>query len=77
MSASETATATKTATTVEQLVAATRDSAIRQIVVHGDWANTPSIRLSPGQTLRGENAGSRITFAAGSSLATLDSVGVP
>jgi hypothetical protein len=65
MGASETAPAMKTATTVEQLVAATRDAGVHQIVVHGDLANTPSIRLSPGQSLRGEGDGAAITFAAG------------
>src|SRR6185437_10217202 len=64
MSASEATPAMKIATTVEQLVAATNDASVHQIVVHGDLADTPSIRLSPGQTLRGESHGSQITFAA-------------
>jgi hypothetical protein len=66
MSASETTPATKTATTVEQLIAATKDAGIHQIVVHGDLVGAPTIRLSAGQSLRGEGDTSRITFAAGS-----------
>jgi len=66
MSASEAASAMKTAATVQQLVAATKAAGIHQIVVHGDLADVPSIRLAPGQSLRGESDGSRIAFAAGS-----------
>jgi len=65
MSASETTLAMKSANTVEQLVAAIRDAGIRQIVVHGDLANTPSVSLSPGQSLRGEGGDATTTFAAG------------
>jgi len=63
MSNSETR-AIKTVSTVEQLVAAATDASIHQIVVHGDLANAPSIRLSSGQTLRGDDDGSQIRFAA-------------
>jgi hypothetical protein len=63
MSASE--TAAKVASTVEQLVAATRDAGIHHIVVNGALTGAPSIRLSPGQSLRGEGEGSSIAFAAG------------
>src|SRR6478609_6259113 len=65
MSASETSPIMKTANTVEQLVAATKDSNIRQIAVHSDLANASSISLSPGQSLRGEGDDVAITFAAG------------
>jgi hypothetical protein len=54
----------KTVTTADSLVSATRDSSVRQILVHGDLADVPSIRLSPGQSLQGDG-GSGITFAAG------------
>lgn len=66
MSASETIPATKVATTIDQLVAATEDASIHQIVVHGTLTNAPSLRLSPGQTLRGEHDGAQITFIPGS-----------
>ena len=66
MSASETTAAVRTANTVEHLVAATKDAGIHQIVVRGNLANAPTIRLSPGQSLRGEDDESRVTFAAGS-----------
>lgn len=64
MSNLEAATAMKSAATVEELVAATKDTGIRRIIVRGDLANAPSIRLSPGQSLQGEGDGSKITFAA-------------
>ena len=64
MSASETALAMKSAATVEEVVAATKDAGIRRILVRGDLANAPSIRLSPGQSLQGEGDESQITFAA-------------
>lgn len=37
--------------TVDALVAVTKDPGIQRIVVHGSLANVPSIRLSPGQSL--------------------------
>jgi len=60
MSASENALGTKSAATVEELVAATKDTGVRRIAVRGDLANAPSIRLSPGQSLHGEGDGARI-----------------
>lgn len=66
MGTSETTAAVRTANTVEHLVAATKDAGIHQIVVHGSLTNAPTIRLSPGQSLRGEDDESRITFATGS-----------
>ncbi len=66
MSASEATYGTKVATTVEQLVAAAKDASSPQIVVRGDLADAPSIRLSPGQSLRGEDERSSIRFADGS-----------
>lgn len=52
--------------TVDALVAATKDPGIQRIAVHGSLTNVPSIRLSPGQSLRGEHDGSQVTFVAGS-----------
>jgi hypothetical protein len=65
MSASETAVATKSVTTVEDLVAATRDSSVHHIVVRGSLSNAPSIHLAPGQSLRGDGDAAAITFASG------------
>jgi hypothetical protein len=56
---------TQSADTVEKLVTATKDACIRRIVVRGDLPDAPSIRLSPGQSLRGESDESKITFADG------------
>lgn len=64
MSASEDARGIKSAATVEELVAATKDTGVRRIAVRGDLAHAPSIRLSPRQSLHGEGDGARITFAA-------------
>jgi len=55
----------KVAETVDELIALTKDAKIRLIVVRGDLAKTPSIRLSPGQSLRGDGGQTRITFADG------------
>ena len=63
MSASETSPAIKSATTVEELVAATKDTGIRRILARGDLANAPSIRLSPEQFLQGDGDESKIAFA--------------
>jgi hypothetical protein len=54
----------KTVTTADGLVSATKDGSVRHILVSGDLADVPSIRLSPGQSLQGDG-GSGITFAAG------------
>ena len=42
MSASEDARGIKSAATVEELVAATKDTGVRRIAVRGDLANAPS-----------------------------------
>lgn len=55
----------KAATTVDELVALSKDTGVRQIVVRGGLADVPSVRLSPGQSLRGEDESSTITFAEG------------
>ena len=65
MNASEAAAAMKVVNTVEQLVAATKEAGIHHIVVHGGLTGAQSIRLSPGQSLRGEGDAAAITFAAG------------
>src|SRR5882757_7232128 len=54
----------RTVETVEALVAATKDGSLRRIAVQGRLANAPSIRLSPGQAIRGVDG--VINFAAGS-----------
>lgn len=38
---------------------------IQQIIVSGAISNAPSIRLAPGQSLRGEDDGASITFTLG------------
>jgi hypothetical protein len=55
----------KSIATVETLVAATRDSGVQHIAVSGNLANAPSIRLAPGQSLRGADEHTTIGFAAG------------
>jgi hypothetical protein len=55
----------KTATSVGELIALTKDASVRLIVVRGDLANAPSVRLSPGQSLRGDGGQTRIVFADG------------
>lgn len=52
-------------TTSEELIAATKNAGIRQITVRGSLTNAPSVRLAPGQTLRGESDQAEILFAAG------------
>jgi hypothetical protein len=52
-------------TTSDQLVAATNNAGIRQIVVRGRLTNVPSVRLAPGQSLCGESDHTEILFAAG------------
>ena len=55
----------KSAATAEELVTLTKDKSVQRIVVHGDLINVPSVRLAPGQFLRGEHEHSSVTFAAG------------
>jgi hypothetical protein len=52
-------------TTVDALIAATRDQRTTRIIVRGDLAGVPSVRLAPGQTLRGEDERSSVNFADG------------
>jgi hypothetical protein len=56
----------KSAGTAEELVSLTKDTSVERIVVHGDLINVPSVRLAPGQFLRGEYEHSSVTFNAGS-----------
>ena len=53
------------ASTVAELVAATADARIRQIVASADLAGLPSIRLSPGQELSASEGPVALPFAAG------------
>ncbi|MDH6257506.1 hypothetical protein [Bradyrhizobium sp. BR13661] len=55
----------KTVTTVDELIAATKDKAAHHVVLRGGLTNAPSIRLAPGQSLRGDGDAAAITFAAG------------
>jgi hypothetical protein len=55
----------KAVTTVDELIAATRDETLRQLVVRGSLRDAPSIRLAPGQSLRGDGDAAAISFAAG------------
>lgn len=55
----------KPITTVDELVAATKDANVRHIVVRGELANAVPIRLSPGQSLRGDGDHAKIGFVAG------------
>lgn len=56
----------KTVSTVDILIAATKDKNIHRIVVHGTLPNAPTIHLSPGQSLRGDGDDTAISFAKGS-----------
>jgi len=51
-------------TTVEALVMAAKDSTIRSIVVNESLAGVPSMRLSPGQSLRGNDNRVTLTFSS-------------
>ena len=55
----------KIITTGEALVTATKEESVRRIVVSGHVTNCPSFRLSPGQSLRGKDPTSAITFVSG------------
>lgn len=49
----------------DELVAASKTSSVRRITVRGSLINVPSVRLSPGQSLKGEGDGAEVHFAAG------------
>ena len=51
--------------TVDALVAATKNKCVQRIVVSGHLADAPSVSLSPGQSLRGAAEQSAVTIAAG------------
>jgi hypothetical protein len=51
--------------TAEQLVALTKEPRARHLVVCGNIANVPSIRLAPGQTLTGNGDSASISFVKG------------
>lgn len=52
-----------TVSTANELHVATRDSSVQSIIIHGHIAGSPSFRLAPGQSLRGEGEQAAITFA--------------
>ena len=49
-------------TSLEQLLEATRDEQVEQIIVRGEISQVPSLRLSPGQRLVGEKDGAALLF---------------
>jgi hypothetical protein len=51
--------------TVDELINATNNANISHIVVSGELVNTPTIRLSNGQSLRGESKRAAIRFSKG------------
>ncbi|WIG60100.1 MAG: hypothetical protein OJF49_002848 [Ktedonobacterales bacterium] len=55
----------KAATSVDELVALTKDSSVHWIIVRGELSGAPTLRLAPGQSLRGENDRTEIAFADG------------
>ena len=52
-------------TTIDDLIAACRDTGARRVIVNGTLENAPSIRLAPGQALLGEDDHGSIAFAHG------------
>ena len=52
----------KTAASLDELLAAASDEKVSRIVVRGTIADAPSIRLSPGQQLVGEHENASILF---------------
>jgi len=55
----------KAITTTDALVAATKDKSVSRIAVSGRLTDAPTIRLAPGQSLRGVDEDTIITFVAG------------
>jgi len=55
----------KVAFTVDELIAATKDAKCQQIIIRGKLTNAPSVRLSPGQSLRGMGVRAGIIFVEG------------
>ena len=53
------------ASNADELIEASRTSSVRRITIRGSLDNVPSVRLSPGQSLLGENGGADIRFVAG------------
>jgi hypothetical protein len=51
--------------TAEQLIALTKEPRARHLVVCGNLANVPSLRLAPGQTLTGDGDNASISFVKG------------
>jgi hypothetical protein len=49
-------------TSVEQLLEATQNDRVEQIIVRGEISHVPSLRLSPGQHLVGETNGAALLF---------------
>ena len=51
-----------TINTVQQLLAASQNQQVKEIVVQGQLKNVPSFQLKPGQILRGDNKQAKIIF---------------
>lgn len=57
---------TKIVNTVRELIDASKDEGVSQIVLASNFTDSPSIRLHSGQSLRGEDDRSSISFLSGS-----------
>jgi hypothetical protein len=55
----------RTISTVDELLAAVQDRQAKIITVNGELADAPSIRLAPGQSLKGSDEASTIRFRPG------------
>jgi hypothetical protein len=53
----------KSVTTTDALVAATKDKGVQRIAVSGRLTDAPTLRLAPGQSLRGVDERTTITFS--------------
>lgn len=53
----------RTATTADDLAALTHNVSVREIVVSGCLTAVPTLRLAPGQSLRGRDDRAEIVFA--------------
>jgi hypothetical protein len=54
------------ASTIEELAGLASDPSVGAIVIHGEISSPSSVRLAPGQSLRGEDPEAKIIFAPGS-----------
>lgn len=59
------AASNKNVSTPEELAAAAQDAGVKKIMVQGQLANLPSLRLAPGQVIEGQDEHAVLRFAAG------------